>query len=209
MPRTSDSAGAADPERAPAPVPSEVESTRALLDQIRGGDELARDRLIRRFLPGLRRWAHGRLPAQARGMVETGDLVQVALLRALDRVDLFEAGRGGAFLSYLHQILLNLIRDEARRALRRPAEPLPEELPATREGLLERTVGRGAVLAYERALELLNEDQRQAVILRIEFGFSYPEIAEALGRSSANGVRMQVTRALVQIAKAMHAFRSS
>lgn len=209
MPQSIDNPGAAGFREIPASPLAEIESTRLLLDRIRGGDEDARDRLIRRFLPGLRRWAHGRLPAHARGMLETGDLVQMALLRALDRVDLFEAGRGGAFLSYLHQILLNLIRDEVRRAQRHPVESLPPEIPGAREQLLERSVGRGAVQAYERALEQLTEDQRQAVILRIEFDFSYQEIADALGRSSGNAVRMQITRALVQLAKAMHAYRSA
>lgn len=209
MPLTGDSRGTPPASGASQAAGGALESTRALLDRIRDGDEQARDRLIRRFLPGLHRWSHGRLPPSARGGMDTGDLVQVALLRALDRVELFEGGRGGAFLAYLHQILLNLIRDEVRRAQRRPQEPLPDDLAVTREQFLERTVGPGAVAAYERALERLTEDQRQAVILRIEFDFSYPEIATALGRRSANGVRMQVTRALVQLAKAMHEYRST
>lgn len=188
---------------------ADLETTHVLLDRIRGGDDDARNQLIRRFLPGLRRWAHGRLPAHARGLSETNDLVQIALLRALDRVDLFQAGRTGAFLSYLHQILLNLIRDEARKAQRHGVEQLPDDLVLTREQRLERTVGPGAVAAYEAALERLTEEQRQAVVLRLEFGFSYPEIAEALGRASANGVRMQISRALAQLAKAMHDYRSA
>ncbi len=205
MPAAEQQAGAGDsPGRS-----TDLESTRLLLDRIKGGDADARDLLIRRFLPGLRRWAHGRLPERARGMVETADLVQIALLRALDRVELFEAGRVGAFLSYLHQILLNLIRDEIRRAQRHPAEPLADDLAPTREQLLERSVGSGALHAYERALARLTEEQRQAVVLRIEFGFSYPEICEALGRPSANGVRMQISRALAQLAKAMHEYRKA
>lgn len=180
-----------------------------MLGRIRGGDEDARDALIRRFLPALQRWAHGRLPEQARGLSDTGDLVQLALLRALQRVDGFEAGRVGAFLSYLHQILLNLIRDEIRRVRSRPSEELPEDLALTRESVLQRTVGYGAVEAYERALEDLNDEQRQAIVLRIEFGFTYQEIADALGRSSAGGVRQQIARAMARLAKAMHAYRTS
>src|SRR5262245_58190505 len=62
------------------------ESTAALLEQVRDGDDPARERLIGRYLPMLRHWASGRLPARARGPVETDDLVQVTLIRALDRI---------------------------------------------------------------------------------------------------------------------------
>jgi RNA polymerase sigma-70 factor (ECF subfamily) len=38
-------------------------------------------------------------------------------------------------------------------------------------------------------------------MLRVEFGLSYPEIAEAMGKSSANAARMLVVRALVHLAE--------
>jgi DNA-directed RNA polymerase specialized sigma24 family protein len=43
----------------------------------------------------------------------------------------------------------------------------------------------------------------EAVTLRIETGFRYNEIATALGKPSANAVRMTVTRALVRLPKEM------
>jgi hypothetical protein len=49
----------------------------------------------------------------------------------------------------------------------------------------------------------LTEEQQEAVILRIEFGLSYEEIARVLGRPSGNSVRMQVGRALVRLAEEM------
>ncbi|MFB3908647.1 MAG: RNA polymerase sigma factor [Candidatus Eisenbacteria bacterium] len=185
-----------------------LDSTRELILRIREGDEAARERLFARFLPGLRRWAHGRLPARARALVETDDLVQVALIRAFARVEEFDPRRRGAFLAYLHQILLNCIREEIRRASRRPGgEPLVEELPEDRASLLERTIGLAAIDAYETAVRDLPQEQQQAVILRIEFGFSHKEIAEALGRPSANAVRMQIARGLVRLAERMDAHR--
>jgi hypothetical protein len=42
------------------------EPTVVLIRRIRAGDAAAREDLVRRFLPILRRWAHGRLPAQLR-----------------------------------------------------------------------------------------------------------------------------------------------
>ena len=154
----------------------------------------------------LRRWAHGRLPQYARGLVDTDDLVQVTLLRAVDHLGEFEPRHEGAFLAYLRRILINSVRDEIRRAMRGPgretiSEDLPDELPSA----VEQAIGREAMEAYEAALAALPEVQQEAVILRVEFGYSYPEIAAALDRPSANAVRMMVARALVQLAEVMHA----
>jgi len=183
---------------------TDLESTADLLSRVRGGDAAARERLVAQYLPMLKRWAHGRLPASARGMVETDDLVQVTLIRALDHVREFEPRREGAFLAYLRRILLNALRDEIRRSVRRPAEErLPDDLADERPSLLEQTIGRQAVESYEAALASLSEAQQEAVILRIEFGFGYQQIAEAVGSPSANAAQMMVSRALVRLAEAL------
>lgn len=182
----------------------DLESTAELLSRVRGGDIAARERLVAQYLPMLKRWAHGRLPSSARGMVETDDLVQVALIRALDHVGEFEPRREGAFLAYLRRILLNALRDEIRRAVRRPAgDRLPEDLPDDQPSLLEQAIGREAVESYEAALMSLTEAQQEAVILRIEFGFDYQKIADAVGSPSANAAQMMVSRALLRLAQAL------
>lgn len=179
-----------------------MESTTALLDRARRGDEEARELLASRFLPLLRRWAHGRLPSRARGAVDTDDLVQVTLIKALDRLASFEPRREGAFLAYLRRILLNQLRDEIRRAMPgREAEI--EEIPAPLPSLVEEAIGKQAVERYEQALQTLDERQREAVVLRIEFGYSHEEVAEAVGCPSANAARMLVSRALVRLAEVL------
>lgn len=181
-----------------------LESTAFLLEQVRQGDAQARERLVARFLPLLRRWAHGRLPGHARSLADTDDLVQVSLLRALDHVDGFEVRREGAFLAYLRRILLNAVRDEIRRSARRPTDDVDAvELSAPGPSLLEEQVGRDTLEAYEAALTRLTEAQREAVIMRLEFGYSYPQIADAMGRTTPNAARMLVARALVQLAEEM------
>ena len=181
-----------------------LESTATLLALVRGGDFEARERLIARYLPMLQRWAHGRLPHYARDLADTDDLVQISLLRALDHVGEFEPRREGAFLAYLRQILLNSIRDEIRRTGRKPGhEPLDEKMPDRMPSMVERILGKQKVERYEAALARLNKEQQEAVILRIEFGFTFPEISEALGGKQPNTVRMMVVRALVRLAEAM------
>lgn len=189
------------PHGEPAPG---LDTTAHLLERIREGDAPAREALCARFLPALTRWAHRRLPGAARALAETDDLVQVTLLRALNRVGEFEPRGEGAFLSYLRTILLNAVRDEMRRAQRRPAHlPLLEDDGPPQPSELERLLGRERLALYERALAELSEDHREAVILRLEFGYSHAEIAAALGRASADAARMLVARALVAMAKVM------
>ena len=196
-----------DPD-GPPPAANDLESTALLLEQVRGGDVRARERLVARFLPLLRRWAHGRLPGHARSLADTDDLVQVSLLRALDHVDGFEARREGAFLAYLRRILLNAVRDEIRKSARRPTADVDSvELAAPGASLLEQQVGRETLEDYEAALTRLTEAQREAVIMRLEFGYSYPQIADAMGRTTPNAARMLVARALVQLAEEMDEHR--
>src|SRR6266487_526918 len=97
-----------------------LESTMALLDRIRVGDSIARAQLLARYSPILRGWAHGRLPAHARGLADTDDVVQVTLLGSLNRFPEFEYRHDGAFLAYLRQGVFNAVRQEIRRARRRP-----------------------------------------------------------------------------------------
>jgi RNA polymerase sigma-70 factor (ECF subfamily) len=185
-----------------------LESTAVLLRRAKDGDAGARDALLRRHLGPLRRWAHGRLPRGLRDLAETDDLVQSTLLRALSHLEDFEPRHEGAFFAYLRQILLNAIRDEVRRAGRRPGRAgLPEELAAPGPSLLEETLGSATLEAYERALGGLPEDQQRAVIMRIELGLTHQEIADALGKPTADAARMTVSRALVRLAEAMDAWR--
>jgi RNA polymerase sigma-70 factor (ECF subfamily) len=190
------------PPDTPPPAATALESTAVLLDRVRSGDEVARERLMARYLPVLKRWAHGRLPAGARGLVDTDDLVQVTLLRSLSHLGKFEHRREGAFLAYLWRILLNALRDEVRRSVRRGGrEALSEELPDPAPTLHEQAIGRDLLDRYETALANLPDEHREAVILRIEFGLTYDEIADAVGSPSANASRMTVARALVRLAE--------
>ena len=182
-----------------------MDTTASLLEQIRHGDRSARDDLAARFLPRLQRWARGRLPSYVRDINDTDDLVQVTMLRALDHLEEFEQRKEGAFLAYLRRILLNQIRDEIRRTARRPpAQQLPEEVRDRKPSPLEAAIGREQLEAYEKALATLTEREQEAFIMRMELGFSHPEVAESLGFASANAARMAVSRALVRLSEVMH-----
>lgn len=104
----------------PAASSLAAESSLQLLERARAGDRAALDLLVARYLPRLRRWATGRLPRWARDLADTEDLVQETVLQTLKRIDTFEPRNEGALHAYLRQGIVNRIRDEFRRARRRP-----------------------------------------------------------------------------------------
>ncbi len=177
-------------------------STAILIAKIQGGDEQARNKLASRYFKALQRWAHGRLPARARDLVDTDDLVQSALRRGLSGLDGFENRGEGAFLAYVRQILLNQIRDQSRRSSRRPVhEEIDDSVPDAQMAPLERLIQREQLERYEEALAALSPTRREALILRLELGFRYREIAEAMGLPSGNAARLLASRAFLQLAR--------
>jgi len=178
-----------------------LESTADLFERIRTGDDTARERLIGRYLTTLRRFAHGRIPASARSLIDTDDLVQTSLLRAMGQMDSFEARREGAFLAYLRQILVNRLRDQIRTIGRRPEhDPLDEDLASPDSGPEDDTDRRRREDLFEAAMSRLSDEHREAIVLRVELGLPYQAVSEAMGRPSAEAARKLVARALTRLA---------
>ncbi len=176
-------------------------TTAVLLRRLRGGEAAARELLCARLEPQLRRWARGRLPANLRGSADTADLVQTALLRVLGKLEGFESAHAGALYGYVRTAMAHALCDALRahpQAQRVDFETLAE-LPQLPDSPLEAALGREGVLAYEQALASLAPEYRELVLMRFEFGMSFPEIAAELGQS-ADGVRMKLNRALKQMA---------
>ena len=190
--------------RPAAEAASDAESSLALIERARKGDDRALNDLCARYLPRLQRWAHGRLPGWARDALDTHDLVQETLTHAARRIQSFEPRHKAAFQSYLREALLNRIRDQIRRAARRPpADPLDSGRPSAETSPLENAIGQQALERYEAALQRLRPVDRDAIILRVELGCPLAEVAEALNKPSAAAAHVAVSRALVRLAKEM------
>ena len=182
----------------------DVSSSCSLVLRARDGDEAARNELCARYLPRLRRWAHGRLPLSARDHLDTEDIVQDTLMQSVRRLGNFSPRHDHAFSAYVCEALRNRLRDAVRRAAARPvAQELPPDAPAMDPTPLERAVGRQALERYETALRQLRDADRELVVARVELGLDYGEIADLTGKSSLASTRVAVSRALVRLAAAM------
>lgn len=179
-------------------------STRELVVRVQAGDSVAREALLRRYRPRLERLVHGHVPPASRGLNDTGDIVQNALCRALNRLDKYDYRHEGAFLAWLRTIVRRVMMDQLRLAKRRPTGvTVSAELSSNVPSPLEQAIGVENMAIYERALRELPEHQQQGIILRLEYGMSYPEIAATLKMPSANATRMMVVRATSQLARRM------
>lgn len=183
---------------------SPLHSSLTLLERAQAGDRAALDELIGRYLPRLQRWASGRLPRWARDMADTQDLVQETLFQTFKRIEAFEPRGEGALQAYLRQAVLNRIREELRRAKRRPpTSELDPEAEGNARSPLEEAIGQEAVERYEQALARLRPTDRELVVARIELGYTNQEIAELLDKPTPNAARMAAERAIIRLAKEM------
>jgi RNA polymerase sigma factor (sigma-70 family) len=177
----------------------------ALLRRAQQGESDALDELFARYVPFLRRLAHGRVPRWARASAETADLVQDTLLHAFRRIDHFEPRGNGAMRAYLRQALHNRILNVRRDATRRPlvASLDDHDVIDDTPSALDQFLSDEERARYVRALDELRTEDRDAIVGRIELGYSYEQLSVVLEKPSADAARMVVRRAVVRLAEAM------
>ncbi len=140
---------------------------------------------IEAAIPALRRYGR----ALTRDAETADDLVQDTLVRALRSEHLFH---GGDVRSWLYTILTNLNRNRLRSLARRPMLTPIEDNDAPSAG--PEAGGRD----IERALALLVDEQRTALLLVVLEGLTYREVAEVQGVPIGT-VMSRLARARVQI----------
>ncbi len=159
----------ASPRESPDPSADEERLIRAAQD----GDRPAFAGLVEHYWDRLYRWlyrlSHDRHTAE--------DLTQETFIKAFAGLHRFRAGTN--FAAWLFRIAHNNFAN-GRRAKVRPREPLPDNL-ASRDGdPLEQAQSREALRDLARAVGRVPEEFRSALLLRVEQGLSFREIAEVL-----------------------------
>ena len=181
-----------------------LETTAVLLSRAQAGDHDALNQLLATYLPRLNRWAHGRLPNTSRDLADTHDVVQETLINALKRLPSLELTHGAGFQAYLRQSVLNRIRNEIRRTHGQPSHtPLDDQHPDDAQSPLDVVIGRQSVERYEAALARLRPEEQDAIVVRLELGCSYEEVAAALNKPSVDAARMTVRRAIARLVMEM------
>jgi DNA-directed RNA polymerase specialized sigma24 family protein len=120
-------------------------------------------------------------------------LVERTLQRSLDGRERDDVSPRD-FQSSLRREILDNLEDE----LRLRQTPAEEESSA-----LETAVDRRSYERYESSLQKLTDEDREAVIARIELDFPYSKIARILGKPSPEEARATVIRALLKLAEQM------
>jgi len=210
------SAGPGESLSVPQPGrPEEEERRAALLDRARKGDVQA----FRELLEIHQGWVYNlcrRLLGRRRDQAE--DMTQEIFLRAWKGLPTFSGTRG--FGAWLRRIALNYWVQEHRRRtrLKRKGTTLSLDAPLGGEesdfhleppskerdplhAAASRELGR-AILA---ALDTLEEEMREVLVLRDMEGYSYEEIAQALGVPIGT-VRSRIHRARLKIQPLLRRF---
>ena len=162
-----------------------------LLEQARAGDRHAFATLVHDAAPALERLATRMLGHRH----DAEDATQEAVLYAWRRLESF---RGDArFSTWLHRILVSRSLDALRR--RRDVEPIPADVPASVAAPESVVEGRDLEAAVRDAIDALPPVQRVTLLLRVDHGLPYGEIAYVLG-TTRNAVRVNLIAARKRLA---------
>lgn len=159
-----------------------MDADRDLVEAAAGGDRHAFDELVRRYQRQIVNLARAMTASDA----EIDDLAQEIFIRVWRSLAKFRGE--STFRTWLYGISLNVIRTHrSRRSKLRslfwsaPAEqeedPM-EDVPDRARGADDKIMMRDGI---DRALNMLPDELRDAVVLRDVQGLEYREIAEALG----------------------------
>src|SRR5262249_51919122 len=148
-----------------------------------GGDANSFNELIKRWERPIYVLAYRQIGREE----DARDVCQETFLRAYRALDGF---RGQAkFSSWLYRIALNLCRDWLRRERRTPTVTVPEDVDLIElaselepsESIEDRVARHDLTRVVKRAMALLPEEQRTAILLKEYHGLTFQEIADLVG----------------------------
>jgi RNA polymerase sigma-70 factor (ECF subfamily) len=148
-----------------------------------GGDANSFNELIKRWERPIYALAYRQIGREE----DARDVCQETFLRAYRALNGF---RGQAkFSSWLYRIALNLCRDWLRRERRTPVVTVSEDVDLIElasklepsESIEDRVARHDLSRAVERAMAVLPEEQRTAILLKEYHGLTFQEIADLVG----------------------------
>jgi RNA polymerase sigma-70 factor, ECF subfamily len=181
-----------------------------LLREARHGSPEALGELYARYGGRLLAFIRMKLGRDLRARVESRDILQSALLKSFQHLDQFEGGDGASLMGWLVRIAENEIRDQADYQHRQrrdvsaasPLDDAIEMVPAAVRSALSAAVLNEQFERLGAALEALDPDHRQVIVLRKLEERSFRDVAARMGRSE-DACRMLLARAMVELTLAM------
>lgn len=161
-----------------------------LMDEIRQGSRTAFETLFGRYREPIWRFFRRRTPDLGRAE----ELAQDTFVAVLEGAARYE--RRGLFRSYLFGIAYNVLQADRRKAAHRATDPLDAEAPDPDVADPDRGIW------VRDALQRLDEDDREVLMLREYEQLSYQEIADLRG-APLNTVRSQLFRARAALKSAL------
>src|SRR6266571_439768 len=163
---------------------------RRLLEQIRRGDTEGAAELFQRYGPALLRFSDRLLSDRS----TAEEVTQEVFVKVISRAHQYD-GRAEVS-SWLFAIAANACRDRRRRDRRATVVPLEAvSEPAHKgDGIDSILAQRERQEAVRRALSVLSDEQREAIVLARYHGLPYADIASVLG-ISVGAVKTRIFRA--------------
>jgi RNA polymerase sigma-70 factor (ECF subfamily) len=146
------------------------------------------------LMPALRAYARSLCPNQA----TADDMVQEALVKALDNLHRFEIGTS------LRAWVFTILRNTYYTALRKSRREVEDADGAHAARLCERPSQDGVVDLedFKRAFQRLSDDHREVLMLIGAAGLSYEEVAE-ICQCAIGTVKSRVNRARAKLGEAL------
>jgi RNA polymerase sigma-70 factor (ECF subfamily) len=138
------------------------------------GDRDSFTALIEHYWDRLYRWLYHLTHHQQ----SAEDLAQETFMKAFAHLDSFR--RGTNFQAWLYRIAYNTFLNQRRNVNRMTRQPFPETLPDDEASPEELAISHETLQLLARAVGRLPGEFRAALLLRIEQGLSFREIADIL-----------------------------
>jgi RNA polymerase sigma-70 factor (ECF subfamily) len=182
------------------------EESTVLLRAARQGSREALSELYARYGTRLLAFIRMRMGRSLRAQLESRDILQNTLLKSFQRIEQFEGDGGATLMGWLMRIAENEIRDQVDYHHRQRRD-VDAAVPIDAGGI--DIAGRAAsaisaAVAHEEAerlavaLEALDPDHREVIVLRKLEELSFRDVAARMGRSE-DACRMLLARAMVAL----------
>ena len=199
-------------------MPDDIQTTLTLVNKAKAGENQALNLLLDRYMKRILGIVRLRLGSRLRQKMESMDIVQEVMIRAIKGFENFELQDEGAFLHWLSKLVQNQIRDLAdyhsaeKRDFKQEKTSLRNsdsdrsilgQIPAN--SIFRPSVQlqlKEDILELEAALDQLPEKQKEIIIMRQYEGLTFKDIGLEIN-CSEDAARMQFARAINKLTDIM------